>query len=264
MDIRDQASLPVLLANSPPQTQNSSAGQDISRSPSPTARRATSSMAKEFHDASGSDENLSRTLSHREQKDSTFGRGAQPAQPAGVRRPPIASAGPMSQSRRSVIDWVVPVDEKPVPPIQETTVSERLQPTVTFAQAERNKYAAKAKLTGLALNIAIGLQVVIGAMITGLSAVTTGRHTSIMTSILGGFSTIVASYLARARGSNEPELSIARVKDLEQFLRECEAFQMDHGHKVGHDHDDRIDNFRARFEELLGNGNGERKLSPPV
>jgi hypothetical protein len=33
-----------------------------------------------------------------------------------------------------------------------------------------------AKMTGLALNIAIGLQVVIGALITGLAAVTTGRH----------------------------------------------------------------------------------------
>jgi hypothetical protein len=72
----------------------------------------------------------------------------------------------------------------------------------------------------------------------------------------GGFSTIVASYLARARGSNEPELSIARVKDLEQFLRECEAFHMDHGHKVSHDQDDKIDGFRRRFEELLGNANG--------
>jgi len=47
--------------------------------------------------------------------------------------------------------------------------------------------------------------------------------------LLGGLSTIVASYLARARGSNEPELSITRVNDLEQFIRECRAFQMDFG-----------------------------------
>jgi len=247
------------------QTQNSTTGQGrISRSPSPTARRPTTapSMMKEFHD--GSEETLSRTLSHREPKDSTYAKSTQSGQPAGVRRPPIASMGPMGASRRSVLDWVVPVDEKPVSFTRETTVGERLQPTVTFAEAERSKYASKAKMTGLALNIAIGLQVVIGALITGLAAVTSGKQTSIMTSILGGFSTIVASYLARARGSNEPELSIARVKDLEQFLRECEAFQMDHGHKVGHDHDARIDGFRGRFEELLGNGNGERKLAPPV
>ena len=74
--------------------------------------------------------------------------------------------------------------------------------------------------------------------------------------LLGGFSTIVASYLARARGSNEPELSITRVKDLEQFIRECQAFQMDHGHCTGNEFDADLDGLRRRFEELLGNANG--------
>jgi hypothetical protein len=171
---------------------------------------------------------------------------------------------------------------------------------VEHAEAEKNKYEAKAKWTGLALNAAIGLQVLIGALITGLSAVTTGRHvsgkcliislssvlnyltisatkTSIMTSIMGestvnhlrllrtqslltktkgGLSTVVASYLARARGSNEPELSITRVKDLEQFLRECKAFSMDHGQTLGNEYDAQLDGLRQRFEELLGNANG--------
>jgi hypothetical protein len=66
----------------------------------------------------------------------------------------------------------------------------------------------------------------------------------------------VASYLARARGSNEPELSITRVKDLEQFIRECEAFQMDHGHVLGDKCDEKLETYRRRFEELLGNANG--------
>jgi len=43
----------------------------------------------------------------------------------------------------------------------------------------------------------------------------------------------VASYLARVRGSGEPGLSIARVKDLEQFLRDAELFIMDHGEDCG-------------------------------
>ena len=68
--------------------------------------------------------------------------------------------------------------------------------------------------------------------------------------------TMVASYLARARGSNEPELSITRVKDLEQFIRECNAFKMDHGHVVGTEFDDELISKRRRFEELLGNANG--------
>ncbi|KAJ3516601.1 hypothetical protein NLJ89_g1023 [Agrocybe chaxingu] len=154
---------------------------------------------------------------------------------------------------RSGIDWIVPLDDKPA---REKTTGERLEPTLAHAIAEKDKYALKARVTGYALNIAIGLQVLLGALTTGLSVVTTGRQTSIMTAILGGLSTIVASYLARARGSNEPELSITRVKDLEQFIRECRAFQMDHGHQLGDKFDDDIRGLRHRFEELLGNANG--------
>ena len=69
----------------------------------------------------------------------------------------------------------------------------------------------------------------------------------------GALATLVASYLARARGSNEPELSIARTKDLEQFIRQCEIFQMDQGHDKGDKFDTELARLRTRFEELLGN-----------
>ena len=74
--------------------------------------------------------------------------------------------------------------------------------------------------------------------------------------IIGALATLVASYLARARGSNEPELSITRTKDLEQFIRECRSFQLDYGHLSGHEHDPEVFRLRRRFEELLGNANG--------
>jgi hypothetical protein len=77
--------------------------------------------------------------------------------------------------------------------------------------------------------------------------------------VLGGMSTMVASYLARMRGSSEPELSITRVKDLDQFLRDCAAFQMDHGHEYGTPEnklDITLNELRKRFEELLGNADG--------
>jgi hypothetical protein len=74
--------------------------------------------------------------------------------------------------------------------------------------------------------------------------------------IIGALATLVASYLARARGSNEPELSITRIKDLEQFIRDCRSFQLDHGHSSGHELDPELIRFRRRFEELLGNANG--------
>jgi hypothetical protein len=59
------------------------------------------------------------------------------------------------------------------------------------------------------------------------------------------------------RGSNEPELSITRTKDLDQFIRECDAFQLDRGHLVSGDAENaKLDELRKRFEELLGNLSG--------
>lgn len=186
------------------------------------------------------------------------------------------------------------------------TIRERVEPTLHLARAERDKYAARARMTGYSLNGAIGAQVVLGALTTGLSAALSGKQVSTVTAVLGGLSTMAASYLARTRGSNEPELSISRTKDLEQFIRECEAFQLDFGHLYGVDHrmtpappmdehnkpdadttvsddgdlkrhsrmaegtpmerflDSKLEDLRGRFEALLGNASGERKLSEPL
>ncbi|KAH7923931.1 hypothetical protein BV22DRAFT_1113101 [Leucogyrophana mollusca] len=189
-----------------------------------------------------------------------------PRRTSRVTTPPPARGGDghtRASSRRPMpasptipgIDWIVPVEQKSPP---ERTIGERLSPTIEVAEQEKQKYSKKAMMTGYALNVAIGLQVLLGSLTTGLSAVTTGRQ-------VGGSATLVASYLARARGSNEPELSITRVKDLEQFLRDCKTFQMDHGHQYGSSEpslNQRLIELRGTFEELLGNGNGERKLSP--
>ncbi|EJD08034.1 uncharacterized protein FOMMEDRAFT_150693 [Fomitiporia mediterranea MF3/22] len=152
------------------------------------------------------------------------------------------------------------------------TVFERLKPTIDHATAEEAKYSRKGTNSGWALNFAIGMQVFLSALITALSAVTSGRRTQIMTSVLGGAGTVVASYLARARGSNEPELSIARTKDLQRFVRVCDAFVQDHGQETGfeesggkdgsrdlrraHALDERIRELRIELEHLLGNGDG--------
>jgi hypothetical protein len=66
----------------------------------------------------------------------------------------------------------------------------------------------------------------------------------------------VASYLARTRGSNEPEFSMLRVKALNHFLREINAFKLDYGHEVGHEWDERINGFRFGLESMLGNRPG--------
>jgi SMODS and SLOG-associating 2TM effector domain len=66
----------------------------------------------------------------------------------------------------------------------------------------------------------------------------------------------VASYLARARGSNEPEFSILRAKALKHFLREIESFKLDYGHEAGHKWNDKINGFRLGLESMLGNRPG--------
>ncbi|KAG2363698.1 hypothetical protein BDR07DRAFT_1281702, partial [Suillus spraguei] len=167
----------------------------------------------------------------------------------GPRRATASSHAPPNPPNPD-LGWIVPVEEKPhvrVAPFF-TTIGERLEPSITDAKRERDQYARK----GYALNIAIGLQVLLGALTTGLAAALSGRQ-------VGGMSTLVASYLARTRGSNEPELSITRVKDLDQYLRDCYAFKMDHAHEYGtvkNGLNDQLEHLRRRFEELLGNADG--------
>ncbi|KAG2069198.1 hypothetical protein BDR04DRAFT_1119314 [Suillus decipiens] len=176
----------------------------------------------------------------------------------GPRRATVSSHAPPIPPNPG-LGWIVPVEEKP----HRKTIGERLEPSITDAKRERDQYARK----GYALNIAIGLQVLLGALTTGLAAALSGRQVSIATTLLGGMSTLVASYLARTRGSNEPELSITRVKDLDQYLRDCYAFKMDHAHEYGtakNGLNDQLEHLRRRFEELLGNADGQRKLSPPI
>ncbi|KAI9455704.1 hypothetical protein BJY52DRAFT_1279301 [Lactarius psammicola] len=145
---------------------------------------------------------------------------------------------------------------------REKSVALRLKPTIDAATVERDKAAQKAKWTGLALNIALGLQVLLGALTTALGAALSGKSTSVAISILGGSSTFVASYLARMRGSNEPQTSLLRAKALNHFLREIQAFALDHGHEVGREWDEKVNGFRLGLENMLGNQPGSVTINP--
>lgn len=72
-------------------------------------------------------------------------------------------------------------------------------------------------------------------------------------SCIGALATLVASFLARARGSGEPESSNNRAQALDQFIRKCEAFIMDYGHITGNVYDKKLMDLRREFEEILGN-----------
>ena len=66
-------------------------------------------------------------------------------------------------------------------------------------------------------------------------------------------STLAAAFMAKVRGSGEPQVSARKVQDLDSFIRDCEAFTLDHGHMISRDHDDTINRYRRRFEEIMGN-----------
>ena len=55
------------------------------------------------------------------------------------------------------------------------------------------------------------------------------------------------------RGSREPELSLTRAKDLDNFIRDAEAFQLDFGEITDGSKNAELEEYRRRFEELLGN-----------
>jgi len=107
--------------------------------------------------------------------------------------------------------------------------------------------------TNLFLNVALSLQVLIGALTTALGAALSGKNTAVAISILGAASTLVASYLARTKGSNEPQASWLRAQTLEYFLRDINAFVLDHGHESGEKWDEQINGFRVGLENILGN-----------
>ncbi|KIP02319.1 hypothetical protein PHLGIDRAFT_51350, partial [Phlebiopsis gigantea 11061_1 CR5-6] len=71
--------------------------------------------------------------------------------------------------------------------------------------------------------------------------------------VLGGLSTLAASYLAKMRGSNEPEFSTGRCAELENYERELRAYVDDAGHLSGAKHDAAVGRYRERLEKILGN-----------
>ncbi|KAH9172035.1 hypothetical protein EDB89DRAFT_1851644 [Lactarius sanguifluus] len=134
---------------------------------------------------------------------------------------------------------------------REKSVSDRLQPIITAATAERKKAAQTAQWTGWASNVGISGQVIIGAM--ALGAAFRGENKSVAISILSGASTFVTAYSACTRGSDERQASLLRVEALNRFLREVEAFHSIHGKEVSREWDEKIDGFRLGLENMLGN-----------
>jgi len=138
--------------------------------------------------------------------------------------------------------------------------SSDLWSTLRAARHQRKKTKSRANWYKYTINIAMGLQILLGALVTGLSIVVSPSHVGLTTSILGGISTVVSSYLARMRGTNEPQSSIDRVQELGEFIRKCEACIDD---RLSKDDslDPKIGEYRDEFEDILKGKTRKRKQS---
>jgi len=159
-------------------------------------------------------------------------------------------------NKRSLVEQGAPeVPPNPAPGSDQTfvekTVNERLQPTLRAAEMKLAMEKRKARVSNIAINFAIALQILFGTLVTIIAAVTNGTDTRIVISVFGGLSTLTALYLARCRGVGQPEASVSLCKYLENFIRDLESYLLDHGHERDPQYDLKIANFRRRFEKLL-------------
>ncbi|KZT35162.1 hypothetical protein SISSUDRAFT_1131318 [Sistotremastrum suecicum HHB10207 ss-3] len=213
---------------------------------------------------------------------------AHPISPSPVFTPPIRTSSSSMGSEKTIavdISHHSSSSKDSKPEIKHTefpqhTVAARLAPVLDAARRTRQKASRKARHAEHSLNLAIGLQIVIGALTAGLSAVTPGRSTQIMNAILGIFATIVSGFLARMRGSGQPELSINTKRDMDKLIRDIEAFIVDWGHKTprftvaaetenpasveDQELAKRIDYFRREYGLLEANAHSKRQPAPPV
>ncbi|KZS87887.1 hypothetical protein SISNIDRAFT_460485 [Sistotremastrum niveocremeum HHB9708] len=210
---------------------------------------------------------------------------AQPVSPSPVFTPPIRTSSSSMGSAKTIAVDIHPYPSSTKAEIKHTefpqhTVAARLAPVLDAARRTRQKASRKARHAEHSLNLAIGLQIVIGALTAGLSAVTPGRSTQIMNAILGIFATIVSGFLARMRGSGQPELSINTKRDMDKLIRDIEAFIVDWGHKTprftvaaetenpasveDQELAKRIDYFRREYGLLEANAHSKRQPAPPV
>lgn len=153
------------------------------------------------------------------------------------------------EDEQQALNWIVPV-QNGMPPEKRRTVGERLESTLVVAKEEQAKYGQRAKLAGMAVNGAMFAQIIINALITGLSASTSNRNAQIGVSALGAIGTIVASFLVRVRGTREPERSVTHSQNLEKFIRELAAFILDEGLSRDRKWDSDVQRFRLEFDKL--------------
>ncbi|KAG9103522.1 hypothetical protein FRC06_010204 [Ceratobasidium sp. 370] len=116
---------------------------------------------------------------------------------------------------------------------------------------EKQKYQRRlARAIEWSLNFLLILQVVIGALITVVNAVEQTRWTRYLSLGLGALGTVVGSLIARAKGTNQPELAESHAWELDKFIRACHRFIENLGGDVSEDVDRKVAELVGWYEAI--------------
>ncbi|KAG8717857.1 hypothetical protein FRC08_006499 [Ceratobasidium sp. 394] len=138
----------------------------------------------------------------------------------------------MAQSRPESIKLRV-LDEPPAQDGSGLTAEELLKDYLDMAVSKQKYQYRLAKLIAWSLNVIIILQVIFSALVTVVTSLEPTPRTRIASVVLGALATVTASLVARAKGTNQPELAETHAKDLEKFIARCRLFIKEAGSASG-------------------------------
>ncbi|GAB1517369.1 hypothetical protein RhiTH_000416 [Rhizoctonia solani] len=162
--------------------------------------------------------------------------GPRPKSRASERTPLLAQAGP------SQTPWRLHVNER--------SAQARLQPYIDRAIARQKYQYFLAKLIKWGINFILLLQVTVGALVTILTVLEPSEKTRLAIAGLGALGTLTASVLARAKGTNQPELAETHARELEKFIGQCQLFVGDVGSAVSPEIDAQVLEFVRQFDAI--------------
>ncbi|CAE6472028.1 unnamed protein product [Rhizoctonia solani] len=161
--------------------------------------------------------------------------GPRPKSRASERTPLLAQAGP------SQTPWRLHVNER--------SAQARLQPYIDRAIARQNKahqvgnqfHSSAPSYGGSFGNYSYS---------SGTKRKAGCPKTRLAIAGLGALGTLTASVLARAKGTNQPELAETHARELEKFIGQCQLFVGDVGSAVGPEIDAQVLEFVRQFDAI--------------
>ncbi|QRV86499.1 permease C29B12,14c [Ceratobasidium sp. AG-Ba] len=144
----------------------------------------------------------------------------------------------------------VQIDEPPPKSTEGVTAEELLRDYLNKAISKQKYQYRLSKVIAWSLNFLIILQVIVSALVTVVTSLDPTPRTRIASVVLGALSTVTAALVARAKGTNQPELAENYSKDLQKFIGRCQLFIRRSGSDVSEDVQQGIMRLVEQFEAI--------------